>query len=77
METVNAVKLGYQLEVALKDCVECHKHSPYIWKQASMRKLHALGLVEPDQLMYAGKVAYHPTEAGKHAVSAGGGNGNG
>lgn len=70
MDQVSTVKLGYQLQVALKDCIECYRHSPYIWKQASMRKLHALGLVEPDQLMYAGKVAYHPTEAGLNAHSA-------
>jgi hypothetical protein len=70
MEQVSAVKLGYQLQVALKDCIELYRHSPYIWKQASMRKLHALGLVEPDQLMYCGKLAYHPTAAGIAAVSA-------
>lgn len=67
MTTPVHTDIGYSLRIALKECAHCAPHSPYIWKPKTMQKLEKLGLVEPDQLMAFGRVAYHVTTAG-HAL---------
>jgi hypothetical protein len=56
------------MHAALKECAEWQRHQPYIWKPASMKKLEALGLVQPEVLMYCGKVPYCVTDAGRAAL---------
>lgn len=62
-------RLSKQMLVALKDCAEWHQHRPYIWKQASMKKLATLGLVQPEQLVYCGKVPYCVTDKGREYLA--------
>lgn len=58
-------KLSPSLLLALRDCVEWHRHRPYVWKPKSMEKLEKLGFVERDPLIYSGMIAYAPTEKGR------------
>lgn len=65
-----APSLKPRLLAALKECAEWHAHQPYVWKPGAMRSLAALGLVEPEELMYCGKVPYRITQEGRAFLEA-------
>lgn len=57
-------RLSNSLHSALRECEECSKHSPYIWKPKTMVKLAALGLVKPEIFTYSGKTPFCVTVKG-------------
>lgn len=67
---MDKVSLTPRLLSALKDCESMWRHKPYIWRQASMKKLEAMGLVEAEPLICFGKVPYKTTGKGRATLSA-------
>lgn len=65
------VLLGAREHEALMDIAKWGDDSPYIWKQATMRRLEAKGLVRQTGQIYTSLPVYVLTDLGKQQAGIG------